>query len=66
MTTVQTLLLAGGMAATFAICVCCVVGLGQLHRIVEGVNQLVDLVQQADQRQRAIMANIRGRDFDPQ
>jgi len=66
MTTLQTLLLASGMAATFLICVCCIVGLGQLHRLVEGVNQIVELATQADERQKAIMANIRGRDFDKQ
>ena len=32
MTTLQTVLLAIGVVATLAICICCVVGLGQLHR----------------------------------
>jgi len=41
-----TLLLAGGVVATCAICVCCIVMLGQLHRLVTGVNQMVDLLEQ--------------------
>lgn len=60
------ILIAAIAASMFLLCVCAVVALGQLNRLVSGVNQIVDLALQADQRQRAIMANIRGRDFDPQ
>jgi hypothetical protein len=59
------ILLAACAASLFLICVCAVVGLGHLRRITDGVNAIVHLAQEADERQRAIMANIRGRDYDP-
>ena len=61
-----TILIAAGVAVLLVISVCCIVALGQLHRLVEGVNQILDLAVQVDERQKAIMANIRSHDFDPQ
>jgi len=64
MTTPQTLLLAGGMAATFLICVLMVIIAGQVHRLVAAAETAVALLEREDARQRAIMAKIRGRDYD--
>jgi hypothetical protein len=66
MTALQTLILAGGTAATFLICVVIVIIAGQCHRIVKGINAAVELLQREDARQQRLTAFIRNHNFDPQ
>jgi hypothetical protein len=66
MTNIQTTLLGAAVAEGLLLNICAVIACGQLHRLVKGVNAMVDLVEQADERQRRLMANIRSHDFDPQ
>jgi hypothetical protein len=66
MTALQTLLLAGGMAATILICVVIIIIAGQCHRLVEGVDAAVELLEREDTRQQRLMAFLRTRNYDPQ
>lgn len=56
------IMLAAMAASMTLLCVCAVVGLGQLHRLVEGVNQVVDLLEQ---RRAAVRRFAPDHDFDP-
>ena len=53
----QTTLLAAGVASTLLLCICAIVACGQLHRIVEGVNQVVDLLEQRREPVRRFAAD---------
>ncbi len=43
MNSLQTVLLAAGVASTLLICISAIVACGQLHRICEACNAMVDL-----------------------
>jgi hypothetical protein len=54
------------MAATFLICVVIIIIAGQCHRLVEGVDAAVELLEREDTRQQRLMAFLRTRNYDPQ
>jgi hypothetical protein len=66
MTTLQTVLLAGGLAATFLICVLIVIIAGQVHRLVQAAETGVELLEREDERQRRLMQFLRERNYNPQ
>lgn len=66
MTTLQTALLAGAMAATFLICVLMVIVAGQVHRLVQAAETVVQLLEREDERQRRLMQFLRERNYNPQ
>jgi hypothetical protein len=57
MTTLQTFLLAGSMAAMFLISVVVIIIAGQCHTVIE-------LLEREDERQRRLLAFLRARNYD--